>query len=433
MSDDTVPGAHVLDLLSFLVDKSLLTVVFGDGRARYVMLESVRGFTAQQLAQAGEFTAMARAHAGWLAAVADRAGEAYPKVPPSRWLDEFGPEIDNAREALEWALKTGRDEDALLAGRIVGGLRGLWMSPERRIEGRQWAEAVLDRIDAAQYPLVAAGVMRAHIQSINGSAVFAAAERAIPLFDRIGDRRGLISLHAHVAWEHALRGAFPDAEQSIERAFALADETRVQRSRQYVHLLQARCLIRALARRLDEARADAAAADDLRAAIGDPDLRAHFYWEAFFAFTDGDVRRAAELLEVCAGHARTQSVSPAGPLSELAAARLVLGDVEAAELAARDALELAHFEQLDSAWRPIQHLAAIAALHGRAAGAARLAGFIEAWCRERGGYRGYYEQASYDILMASLREQLTPGALAKFSAEGAQLGFDRAVEEALSL
>jgi predicted ATPase len=432
-TDDRLAARSVPDLMSVLVDKSLLNVTLIDDRSRYVMLESVRAFASTKLIESGEFTRMARAHAGWLASVADRGDELYPQIPRDRWLGEFGPEIDNARGALEWALNTGTDKDALLAARIVGGLRGLWMSTERRVECRRWAEASLNRVDATAYPLVAARVMRAHIQSIDGPAVLAAAGRAIPLFERIGDRRGLISLYAHIAWENGLRGAFAEAEHAIAHAFVLAAEERVEHSRQYGRLLQARCLIRALAGRLDEARIDSSGAASLRDALGEEDLVVQFYWEAFFEFTDGNVRRSAELLETCVDHAQAQAKNAAGPLSELAAARLVLGEIDAAESAARDSLELAHFEQLDSAWRAIQHLAAVAALRGRSQAAVRLTGFVDAWCDERGGFRGYYERASYDILMATLCDQLSADTIATLAAEGARLDFERAVDEALRL
>jgi len=432
-ADDSLPAGGIADLISLLVDKSLLTMKLVDEHGRYVMLESVRAFATKKLSDAGEFTRVASAHATWLATVADRADDLYPKVSRARWLSEFGAEIDNARAALDWALNTSSDEDALLAGRIIGGLRGLWMSTERRTECRRWAEAALDRVDATQHPLVGARVMRAHLQSVDGSAAIAAAGRAIPLFERIGDRRGLISLHAHMAWEYGLRGAFDEAEHSIARAFALAGEERMQHTRQYVRLLQARCLIRALARRLDEARIDSDEAARLRKAIGEEDLIVHSYWEAFFAFTDGNVEQSAELLEACADFARAQAKNPAGPLSELAAVRLVLGELEAAKAAAREALELAQFEQLDSAWRAIQHLAAVAALRGHPLGAARLLGFVDAWCERKGGFRGYYERASHDILMASLRDQLSTAVIAKVGADGAQLDFEEAAVEALSL
>jgi predicted ATPase len=432
-ADDILEAESIPDLLSSLVDKSLLNVTFTGEQSRYAMLESVRAFSSKRLNEAGESIGMARAHAAWLASVADRGDELYPQIPRDRWLAEFDPEIDNARVALEWALNAEPEEDRLLAARIVGGLRGLWTSAERRIECRRWAEAALERVDATRYPLVAARVMRAHIQSIDGAAVLAAAARAIPLFERIGDRRGLISLHAHVAWEHALRGALAEAERSIGQAFELAQKERLEHSRQYGRLLHARCLIRALACRLDEARIDAAAAARLRNDIGEEDAIVDLYWEAFFAFTDGDVRRSAELLEAGADCARARSKNPAGQLSELAAVRIVLGEIDAAKSAARDALELALVEHLDSVWRAIQHLAAVAAVRGRAVTAARLIGFVDAWREHKGGIRGYYERASYDVLMASLRDQLTADAIAALAAEGSLLTFERAVDEALSL
>jgi predicted ATPase/DNA-binding XRE family transcriptional regulator len=433
-ADAALGPESVPDLLSFLVDKSLVSTSIIDDLNRYGVLESVRTFAARKLVEAGEFTLMARAHATWLAAVADRADELYPETPRERWIAEFGREIDNARTALEWALNAGDDEDALLAARIVGGLRGLWTSAERRVECRHWTEAALKRVDAERSPpLIVARLMRAHIQSIDGSAVIAAVNQAIPLFERLGDRRGLISLYAHIAWEYGLRGEFSEANTAIARAFALAGEKGLHHSRQYAHLFQARCLIRALEGRLDEARADFVDATKLREAIAEEDLYLEFYWKAFFEFTDGNAGRAAELLEACIDHAPEQFKSPAGPLSELACTRIVLGELDAAAAAARDALGLAHFEHLDSAWRPIQHLAAIAALRGRPASAARLLGFVDAWCDSKGGFRGYYERASHDVLMTSLRAQLSAEDIARLAAEGAPLDFERAVDEALAL
>jgi predicted ATPase/DNA-binding XRE family transcriptional regulator len=431
-ADDSMPADGVAEILVLLVDKSLLNVMSTAESSRYVMLESVRAFALGKLTESGELTAFSRAHAAWVAAVADLADAMYKQIAPSRWRRDFGAEIDNARGALEWALHTGAEDDVLLAGRIVGGLRGLWMQPERRVECRRWAESALDQLDAARHQQIVARLMLAYIQSIDGSAVFAAAERAIPLFERIGDRRGLISLHAHLAWEYGLRGAFAEAEAQIALAFALAGEERLQRSRQYANLLQARCLIRGLADRLGEARIDAAEASNLRSSLGYEDLRADFYWEAFFAFTDGDVQRCADLLQQSADHARAQSQSPAGPLSELAAARIVLGEIDAARLAARDALQVARSEQLASAWRAIQHLAAIAALQGDAHTAARLMGFVDAWCEREGGFRGYYERATYAALTAALRGELSQETIALLASEGAEFDYERAIDVALA-
>jgi predicted ATPase/DNA-binding XRE family transcriptional regulator len=423
-------AARISELLGTLVDKSLLTCTFTRDECRYVMLDSVRAFATRQSVESGVFAPIARAHAQWLAAVAEYGERRYLDVPPHRWIAEFGPELDNARAALEWALASEGPDDVALAGRILGGLRRLWIAPQRRIECRRWAVAILARLDVRAHPPVAAVVMRAYLQSIDGSAVLDAADEAIALFTQLGDRRGLVSLHAHVAWEYGLRGAFAEAERAIARAFELAEAETMQRSRHFVRLLEARCLVRALAGRLPEARSDATAAVALRQAIGATDVKLEFYWNAYFAFADGNIARAAELLDVCVDAARAQGESRAGPLSELAAAHLMLGDLDAAASAVVQSLELFPFERIESAWRAIQHTAAIAAQRGEPRRAARLLGFVDAWCAERGGFRGYHERASYAILTDSLRAQLKPETITALAAGGALLDVERALTEA---
>jgi predicted ATPase/DNA-binding XRE family transcriptional regulator len=423
-------AARISELLGALVDKSLLTCTFTRDECRYVMLDSVRAFATRQSVESGTFATIARAPALWRAAVAERGERRYLDVPPNSWIAEFGPELDNARAALEWALASDEPDDVALAGRILGGLRRLWIAPQRRIECRRWAVAILARLEVTAHPSVAAVVMRAYLQSIDGSAVLEAADEAIALFTRLGDRRGLISLHAHVAWEYGLRGAFVEAEVAIARAFELADAEALQRSRHFVRLLEARCLVRALAGRLHEARSDASNAVALRQAIGAADVKLEFYWKAYFAFAEGNIARAAELLDVCVDAARAQGESRAGPLSELAAAHLMLGDLDAATAAAQQSLELFPFERIESAWRAIQHTAAIAAQRGEPRRAARLLGFVDAWCTEKGGFRGYHERASYAILTESLAAQLKPESIAALRAGGAMLDVERALLEA---
>ena len=47
--------------------------------------------------------------------------------------------------------------------------------------------------------------------------------------------------------------------------------------------------------------------------------------------------------------------------------------------------------------------------------------------------RTHFHRAGHDILVASLRKQLSADAIEKLVAEGAALDFDRAVDEALNL
>ena len=423
-----VCGPHP-DLVALLVDKSLLIANFGeDGSCRYEMLESVREFASAKLREAAEFEASARAHALWVGAVADRAHERYLEMPRGRWLAEVMPELDNVRSALQWCLGGERDDDALLAARILGGLRGLWFGVGMHVECRKWVDAVLPRIDLGQHPEIAARVLRAEIQTTRGAGKFAAAERAIPVFERIGDRQGLVFLHSELAMEHSRLGEIAEADRLIDKAFALADQAHMQDSPSYVSLLQFRCGIHAHAGRVDPARADLARAARLQAAVLEVDDRAwHLYYEAYISFVDGNVQRSLECSEAFVAHDRAKSREIFGGLELLASAHLVLGHLELAERTIREATEAQRFAF--NYWPSFWCRAAVAAVRGHPHTAARLFGYGEA----KYPLRDPVNRVCCEIMMASLREQLTPVDIETLIAEGSRLDIEQAFEEALSI
>ena len=67
-------GAAVVDVLARLVDKSLVAAA-GGRELRYRLLETVRLYAAERLAEAGEAATLARRQALWALAVAEREGE----------------------------------------------------------------------------------------------------------------------------------------------------------------------------------------------------------------------------------------------------------------------------------------------------------------------------------------------------------------------
>jgi predicted ATPase len=432
-ADESIAARSVSDPLSSLVDKSLLEVTRIGEESRYRMLDSVHFFASEKLIETGEFTAMARAHAQWMATLAEHARETWREASTSSFVAEFGVEIDNARGALDWALNDGTDEDALLAARIVGGLRLLWVILGRQRECLRWAEAALKRTDPERHPLVAARLMRAYVQLVSGPARLPAARRAIPVFERLGDRSGLLVLYWQIAEELAMSGASAEAEESIARAFELADELGWQRSRAYASLLRMRCVTRYYAGRFSDARLDLAKSAALEDALGDRDASARLRWQAYLEFADGSVEKAEELLESCTNPDLPHATNPINGLDELAATRLVRGKIDAAEATARTAVEIARFDEPRDTLGPIQHLATVAALRGRPHTAARLLGFVNAKMSELQRIRTHFHCAGHDILVASLRKQLSADAIEKLVAEGAALDLDRAVDEALNL
>ena len=70
--DDAVDEIAVLDLLSSLVDKSLVHAESGGGATRYRLLESTREYAREKLVELGEYPAVARAHAQAFVAFAEQ-------------------------------------------------------------------------------------------------------------------------------------------------------------------------------------------------------------------------------------------------------------------------------------------------------------------------------------------------------------------------
>ena len=80
-------GLDVVDLLSRLVDKSLVQADHAEGTARYRLLETIRQFADQRLRDAGERAARVRAHRDWylaFAAATTRSGPSGSSTTPRR-------------------------------------------------------------------------------------------------------------------------------------------------------------------------------------------------------------------------------------------------------------------------------------------------------------------------------------------------------------
>ncbi|MDX1510611.1 MAG: LuxR C-terminal-related transcriptional regulator [Nitriliruptorales bacterium] len=100
-------GHHVLDVLSSLVDKSLVTVRPAEDGRRYRLLETIRQYALDRLAERGEAEAARDAHLDHLVAV---CGELRLRVLDrlnASWWD-FETWIDDIRAAEQWAMRQGR-------------------------------------------------------------------------------------------------------------------------------------------------------------------------------------------------------------------------------------------------------------------------------------------------------------------------------------
>jgi predicted ATPase/DNA-binding SARP family transcriptional activator len=126
------------DLLTGLTDKSLVTMVEGEAGAgpRFIMLETVRAFGAERLAEADEAMRLRRAHAEYFLGVATEAESELRGRDQLVALARLGSESANTDAALRWATRADPD----LALRLHAALTWSWWLVGRRDSAVRSAE-----------------------------------------------------------------------------------------------------------------------------------------------------------------------------------------------------------------------------------------------------------------------------------------------------
>ncbi len=141
-----VAGPEALDLLSHLVDKSLVVAEeqVQAGETRYRLLETIRQYARDKLLDSGESS---QAHDLHLDYYLHFAAAAEPKLNGPemlRVLDQLETEHDNIRAALAWALELNPE----VALRLASSLATFWQRRGYLTEGRRLVQETLARFDA---------------------------------------------------------------------------------------------------------------------------------------------------------------------------------------------------------------------------------------------------------------------------------------------
>jgi non-specific serine/threonine protein kinase len=97
-----VAGATVA-LVARLVDKSLIAVVETGGRTRYRLLEAIREYAGELLAEAGEEQAARERHFRHFSGLAEVGREEWLRTGRQRITNELEDDYENVRAALTWA------------------------------------------------------------------------------------------------------------------------------------------------------------------------------------------------------------------------------------------------------------------------------------------------------------------------------------------
>jgi predicted ATPase/DNA-binding winged helix-turn-helix (wHTH) protein len=201
---------EVADGIANLVAKSLVIVVAGSTVARCRLLDTMRAYALEKLAEAGECEPVARRHAEYYCRLFERAEADCETWPAADWLAEYGPKIDNLRAALDWAFSPGGD--AAIGVALTAAAVPLWLQLSLVDECRSRAEHALAALEAGasqdsrrEMKLQAAlGISLIYTRGPSGPAVGAAWTRARQIADSLDDAEyrlrslwGLWSFHVN--------------------------------------------------------------------------------------------------------------------------------------------------------------------------------------------------------------------------------------------
>ncbi|MGH2618790.1 MAG: ATP-binding protein, partial [Thermomicrobiales bacterium] len=216
--------SSTLDLLASLVAKSLVRYE-GDagGEPRYRMLETIREFGHERLAERGQEEDARSRCAGWCLDFAERAGPQAQGPEATIWLEALEREHANLRAALTWLIEQG---DGLRLIRLAGALWPFWQEHAHYSEGRRWLAAALELGQEAPAQdrlrvLTGSGALAWYQADVAYSRQMC--EQALCLAQEIGDREaeafqlGNLAVHASELGDHALAIARYEASLAVAR------------------------------------------------------------------------------------------------------------------------------------------------------------------------------------------------------------------------
>lgn len=223
-------GPDVLDLLTRLLEKSLLLMDESAGDVRYRRLESIRQYSRERLSETDELELLRDRHLDYFVHFAETVDESLKGPDQTLWQKRMAVEVDNLRAAMDWAFS--KDPDSAL--RIAGAMNLFWTAGGFSAEGFRWTREALQRTEAApvagtskvQRSLARAralrGLTRLYLSLGDNASAKRAAEESVALYRKGPDRRGLAFALVILAYPLEFLGERSEAEAALQESYAIA-------------------------------------------------------------------------------------------------------------------------------------------------------------------------------------------------------------------
>jgi len=218
-------GVDVLDLLTRLVDKSIVYIEESRGEIRYRRLETIRQYSREKFFETDEVETIRDRHLAFYVKYAESADEHMRGRLRVEWTHRLTAEQDNLRTAMEWGL--ARNPESAL--RIAANLSIFWTAGGFSAEGFRWIQQALEhmeKIGARAQPSLHAkaltGLAFLYISfgdNINGKR---AAEESVAIYRQSQDKSGLAYALVILANPLEILGERLQAEAALMESAAIA-------------------------------------------------------------------------------------------------------------------------------------------------------------------------------------------------------------------
>jgi len=224
-SDDKIQDWEVIDILTSLVDKSLVSVERSSlAEPRYTLLESVWNYGREKLDEAGETDALRTRHFDYFLGIAVEAVPYLLGPQQFVWIERLRPEFYNFRYALDASLEIEGLAPRGLA--LATALARFWELRSLLVEGSELLASLLNHpANAARTVQRAAGLGVAGRLAWISDRIDDGAARtgeALEIYRALGDQQGIAALSIDFALYKFDRRDLDEAKTLISESEAIA-------------------------------------------------------------------------------------------------------------------------------------------------------------------------------------------------------------------
>ncbi len=228
--DDDILPYDVSDLLSQLVNKSLVVVVehSQSGETRYRMLETIRQYAHDRLSEAGDSEIVRQHHLAYFVKLTAQAEPELYRSNQVFWLNKLEEELDNLRTALECALVFDVESGLRI---VAGPVYRFWLFRSTWRELGNWLALLLQKYDRSDSLHIRALAIRSQCAANNDGNFNEAhllAEKSLQMARSLADKQSeafsLSILGGFTLLQGSVGDAIPLLEQSLALYRALGDK-----------------------------------------------------------------------------------------------------------------------------------------------------------------------------------------------------------------